>query len=161
MAFKSQNEIRKYILKKRAQLSFHSVLIQSRSIGRKLIHHKHFKTWKNIAIYLAINNEVNLELFTIISWLHRKKIYSSRVHPKQRLSFHHYDPNTLLILNRYKIPEPPDTTPCIQATELDLMIVPVIAFDATLHRIGMERGTMIASYNLKKQIPITNPISSV
>jgi len=49
-------------------------------------------------------------------------------------------PDTVLTENRWGIPEPLAPTHPIPATDVDLVLVPLLAFDMTGHRVGYGKG---------------------
>ena len=59
----------------------------------------------------------------------------------RRLAFYRYHIDTPLVGNRYGIPEPdPIRTPAISTFSLDLVLVPLVGFDADGNRLGMGGG---------------------
>jgi 5-formyltetrahydrofolate cyclo-ligase len=60
---------------------------------------------------------------------------------ERRLWFSAYTPGDALVCNRYGIPEPARVHGRrIKTTALDLVLMPLVAFDATGHRLGMGGG---------------------
>ncbi|GAK85225.1 5-formyltetrahydrofolate cyclo-ligase [Vibrio ponticus] len=65
------------------------------------------------------------------------------IHPfsKGHLLFLHYQANTEMVLNQYRILEPKLKQHLIQPlAKLDLICTPLVAFDSTGHRLGMGGG---------------------
>lgn len=97
---------------------------------------------KKIAVYMARDGE--LDLTPLISLLQRagKLIYLPVLHPYQRkLWFARYSSSKQLHLNRFSIPEPNiNQHDKRTARFLDVVLVPLVAFDANCHRLGMGGG---------------------
>ena len=69
------------------------------------------------------------------------------------MDFVRYQPGELLRLNRFNISEPASAAHIALVEQLDLMLVPLIAFDRTGHRLGMGKGyydTALASYRTQR-----------
>jgi 5-formyltetrahydrofolate cyclo-ligase len=96
-----------------------------------------------IAFYWAVNGELGLMPAMELAWSLHKHCYLPVLDTitGNRLWFVPYRPDTPLSLNRYKIPEP--VTPRRQwrrARALDLILVPLVAFDNEGNRVGMGGG---------------------
>ena len=61
--------------------------------------------------------------------------------PDRQLGFYRYTPHTRLVDNRFGIPEPDTRTAAfVPSRSLDLVFLPLVAFDARGHRLGMGGG---------------------
>ncbi|MDJ0958385.1 MAG: 5-formyltetrahydrofolate cyclo-ligase, partial [Arenicellales bacterium] len=69
---------------------------------------------------------------------------------QRRLWFGLYEPDTRLIPDRFGIPEPVNTKR-IRAESLDLVLVPLVAFDYSGGRIGMGGGYYDATLSFVKR----------
>ena len=94
----------------------------------------------NVAGYWAVGGELALHAVQVS--LPAGLTYCLPVlHEDGRLRFAPWRPGEALVANRFGIPEP-EVAPgrCLDAADLALAIVPVVAFDAACHRIGMGGG---------------------
>ncbi|MFT3741629.1 MAG: 5-formyltetrahydrofolate cyclo-ligase [Gammaproteobacteria bacterium] len=99
-----------------------------------------FKQSQHIAFYWAVRGEINLHPLIQQAAQRHKKCYLPVCHPSQNiLSFAPYQPGDALCLNPYKIPEP-CSKPFRQPAELDLIFMPLLAFDARGNRLGSGQG---------------------
>lgn len=103
-----------------------------------------FKRSKHIAFYLANDGEIDLTLLIEHAWQQNKQCYLPVLaEPNtKRLWFIPYTPETTLRPNRFGIPEPvhPRSTRLRKTLSLDLILMPLVAFDPQGHRIGMGGG---------------------
>lgn len=109
---------------------------------RKLAQLDEFAGAQRIATYLAVNGEIDTGPLIQNAWQERKRVYLPVLQANATLLFAAYTPDSVMRNNRYRIPEPetyPDL-PALPASEMDLMIVPLVAFDLRCQRIGMGAG---------------------
>jgi len=99
----------------------------------------------NVASYLVNDGEVNLSSFMTEA----SKTYSHLhfalpvLHPvcKGHLLFLNYAANTPLVKNKYNIEEPELACPnIIPSSQLDIILMPLVGFDAAGNRLGMGGG---------------------
>ena len=103
------------------------------------------KTWRNsqhIALYLANDSEIDPYLLIEYAHFMGKKVYLPILAPlKNSLYFAPYEAGDRLKLNRFKILEPVcRPSKWKTARQLDLLLLPLVAFDAHGNRIGMGGG---------------------
>lgn len=97
---------------------------------------------KRIALYFSVNGEIDLGLLWNNAPLQGKFCYFPVLNEDNLiLSFLPATPATPFKKNRYGIPEP-DVSPdlAIPTEQLDLILMPVVAFDARCTRVGMGAG---------------------
>ncbi|CAJ0990940.1 5-formyltetrahydrofolate cyclo-ligase [Pantoea sp. Nvir] len=97
----------------------------------------------HIALFIPVDGEINTLLLSAKFWKQKKQIYLPVLHPfaAGHLLFLSYTPQTPLVLNKLNIPEPPlDVRQIITLDRLDVMIVPLVAFDNRGQRLGMGGG---------------------
>ena len=103
-----------------------------------------FKQSKHIAFYLTNDGEIDLSLLIKHAWQQGKHCYLPVLaEPNtKRLWFIPYTPNTKLINNRFGIPEPIHTNRMRlrKTLSLDLILMPLVAFDPQGNRVGMGGG---------------------
>lgn len=102
-----------------------------------------FRVARRVALYLPNDGEIDPTPLMARVWSMNKTCYLpilSRL-KHDRLWFAPYEPDTALAPNRFGIPEPvvsPRTW--LRAPELDLILMPLVAFDAAGNRLGMGGG---------------------
>lgn len=114
---------------------------------------RHFATarltlcFDRFAVYLA--NDGELDAAPIVERLLAagKLVALPVIGASRRLAFHRYRPDATLALNRYGIPEPDSmTTSRIAPATLDVVLLPLVAFDTAGHRLGMGGGYYDATF---------------
>jgi len=102
-----------------------------------------FGAARRIAGYWACHGELDPLPLLERAWNAGKAVYLPVLAdaPPQSLRFAPYSPGTPLRRNRFHIPEP-DVAPAdwLKPTELDLVLMPLVAFDPTGTRLGMGGG---------------------
>ena len=100
-----------------------------------------FKFNKKIAAYLSIQSEISLNAWIASS--HRQLVYLPMLYEsiQPRLRFARVDKSTRWTQNRFNITEP-DTHwgHTLHARELDIVLLPLVAFDRQGNRMGMGGG---------------------
>ncbi|MCF6764335.1 5-formyltetrahydrofolate cyclo-ligase [Thiotrichales bacterium 19S3-7] len=110
---------------------------------------------KSIAIYFP--NDGEADLCNLVEYASFKAInlYLPVVHPliKRGLWFACYNQSEMLYSNRYNIYEPYFNVNAIKAPwEMDLVFMPLVAFDLNGNRIGMGAGFYDYSFQFKPMI---------
>ncbi|MBT0721248.1 5-formyltetrahydrofolate cyclo-ligase [Tatumella sp. TA1] len=98
---------------------------------------------RNIALFLPIDGEINTRPLIARLWHLGKRVYLPRIDPLSptRLLFQRYTPDTQLVKHHLGMLEPQeDLSECCQFEELDVVGVPLVAFDSHGHRLGFGGG---------------------
>lgn len=98
---------------------------------------------KKIALFLSFDGELSTRPLIAKLWQHKQQVYLPVLHPFSagQLLFIRYEPTTVLTPNRLSIPEPPlDIRHLATLDELDVVMVPLVAFDRQGQRLGMGGG---------------------
>jgi 5-formyltetrahydrofolate cyclo-ligase len=111
--------------------------------ARRLIGHAVFRNARRIATYLPADGEIDTAPLIERAWAMGKQVYLPVLLPQgeNRLWFARYTPDTPLLPNRFGIPEPDRAAHTrIAPLALDLVLTPLVGFDAHGHRLGMGGG---------------------
>jgi 5-formyltetrahydrofolate cyclo-ligase len=141
--YASRQSIRKNIRAKRNALSDTFRRSNDRLLFNKLTTHSKISSAKNIALYLSNDGELDLQLFVHWCWQNKKNVYLPVVHPfsKGQLLFLNYQPDTLMKISNLGIREPKLDVRIIKlASEMDIILTPLVAFDTAGNRLGMGGG---------------------
>lgn len=137
-------DLRKIMLQKRRAMPAEQVQRCSERIADQFFASFKLQPGQTVHVFLPIikNNEVNT--WPIIERLRQE-------HPEVRvavpvtdvaqniLSHHHLTDEAILIENRWGIPEPQNAH-IIHAHEVDVVLIPLLAFDLAGHRVGYGKG---------------------
>ncbi|WP_025902724.1 5-formyltetrahydrofolate cyclo-ligase [Tatumella sp. UCD-D_suzukii] len=98
---------------------------------------------RNVALFLSFDGELDTRPLISRLWQRGQQVYLPVLHPFStgQLLFIRYLPDTPLNPNRYGIPEPSlNLTELAPLDTLDIILVPLVAFDARGQRLGMGGG---------------------
>ncbi len=139
----TKKSIRQKIRAQRRQLT----AIQRQSAGlevlRQLRRLPGFLTCKKIGAYIANDGELPLDYVVDFFWERKKNSYLPALFGKNTrlMHFGHFSKNSQFTLNRYGIPEPSShIRRQLKPQQLDLVLLPLVAFDANGNRLGMGGG---------------------
>ncbi len=123
---------------------------------RRLKHQPLFLRSRHIAFYLPNDGEIDPRPLLAAALACGKHCYLPVLKPgsENRLWFVRYDLDTPLYKNRFGIPEPrADYRRAIDATQLDLVLMPLVGFDAAGGRMGMGGGFYDRTFAYKNKSP--------
>lgn len=152
--------LRREMRHRRRALSVQQQQSAARDLFRLLSRQPLFLRSRHIALYLANDGEISPQLLLDRALRMGKRCYLPVLAPgtENRLWFVRYDHATRLVPNRYGIPEPqpaPKTT--LPAARLDLVLMPLVAFDAHGGRLGMGGGYYDRSFAFKRRLKNHSP----
>jgi len=112
----------------------------ARKVYDQLCNHPIIKDSNTIAGYLSSDHEISM-----LSWFHRAWHLSQECYLPivlhQKLAFGHFTQQTTLHCNQWKILEPAfNALKAIDITQLDVAILPVVAFNLNGYRLGRGAG---------------------
>lgn len=149
-----KEEIRKQIKKLRSELTPNDIIHKSDIITRRIIHEDIYTKCNNILLYMPINNEVDTTMLFCKALEDGKNIYYPKVYGKN-MEFIHVKSFNEFIEGSYGIKEPVSD----EAANIDdgLIIMPGVAFDKHLNRIGYGGGyydRYISAHNKLRKLAI-------
>ena len=127
----------------------------------ELIHNSDiFSDAQRIAFYQPIDGEVDPSLLLKHALREGKSCFLPRISDEnpEFVSFAPYDENTKLKNSDWGIAEPPAPETIPSPTDLDLVFVPLVAFDRYCSRLGMGKGFYDRTFNFKIFNPQSRPL---
>jgi 5-formyltetrahydrofolate cyclo-ligase len=138
-----RNALRRRIRQQRASLSPQQLARASLDASRHMKQLPHYRRSKRIAAYLASNGELDPIPLMLHALANGKVCFLPRLHPflRGRMWFIAWQPGEPLQANRFGIPEPLARKGTrIPNWMLQHVLVPLVAFDDQLNRLGMGQG---------------------
>jgi 5-formyltetrahydrofolate cyclo-ligase len=124
------------MLEKRNRLHAREIEKKSKLVQEFVINSKEFHPAKVIGAYFAFGSEVKTDLIIERSRMLSKRIVLPRVE-EDNITFYELSSPKCLIRGRFGIMEP---LPNKRVSEIDLLVVPGIAFDKKGYRLGYGKG---------------------
>ncbi|CCG86068.1 5-formyltetrahydrofolate cyclo-ligase [Erwinia piriflorinigrans] len=140
---RDRQDIRHHIRQLRRQISDEQQQLAAVQAAERALNFAPLQQAKNIALFLSVDGELNTRPLIARLWQRKQNVYLPVLHPFSpgNLLFMRYDQQTALTINRLRIPEPPlDIRHILPLSELDVMMVPLVAFDKAGQRLGMGGG---------------------
>ncbi|VAX11679.1 5-formyltetrahydrofolate cyclo-ligase [hydrothermal vent metagenome] len=137
------NKLRREIRAHRRSISPQEQSSHSRMLATRLVRSPLLLRSRRIALYLSVDGEVdpNPIIERVLSMGKQCYLPVLRKHPQRSLWFCHYRPGDKLLPNRFGIYEPSiRSRPPIPPWGLDLILLPLVAFDPQCNRLGMGGG---------------------
>ncbi len=125
---------------KRHTLSAIAQYHASHSLFKRLRKLPLFAQSKRIAFYLANDGEISPEPALVYARGNGQTVLLPCLTSCKSLQFRHYEGPAHLSKNRYGIPEPNVSSPLITLNDIDIILMPLVAFDRTGNRLGMGGG---------------------
>ncbi|WP_140921507.1 5-formyltetrahydrofolate cyclo-ligase [Limnobaculum xujianqingii] len=110
---------------------------------QKLCNHPKIKTSQHISLFLSFDGEIDTRPLILALWQQKKSLYLPVLHPFSpgHLLFLHYTPETPMVSHPFGIQEPRlNVQSVLPVSQLDVIITPLVAFDAQGNRLGMGGG---------------------
>lgn len=108
----------------------------------QIIHHPRFLSCRRIACYLSNDGEVDPFYIIEQAWAQGKQVYLPVLSPlKDSLQFAPFKSGSMMCTNKFGIQEPACLPKhWLKAQQIDLMLLPLVAFDDSGNRLGMGGG---------------------
>ncbi len=136
----------------RSQVSIQYKSTSSNQVCTRIRALEEYRQAKTLALYFAINGEIDLSAIWNSAPLQGKFCYFPALKQGLTLSFLPATPKTPFIKNKYGIPEPDVSHDlAIPVEEIDLILMPLVAFDTRCTRLGMGLGYYDRALENKKR----------
>lgn len=159
----SKSEIRQKLIKRRNNLTAQFISDASNLIIEKIFELSYYQNSRKIAAYFAINSEVSTDHLFLDAWQNNKTTYLPLIkNPQSRhMSFYEFDSFADLKKNQWSILEPPEKAQHLILPEhLDVVFLPLVAFDLKGNRLGMGKGFYDTCFSFRKTLaqPNSSPL---
>jgi 5-formyltetrahydrofolate cyclo-ligase len=120
--------------------------IAAKNVANHIIATTIYQRSQHIAVYCAVGGEINLQPLIANAWAQGKRCYLPVVQGES-MTFVDYFSDTGMGNNVFGIPEPVSGCAAVMATDLDLVLTPLVAFDNKGNRLGMGGGYYDRTFN--------------
>lgn len=135
--------LRQQMRRLRRSLSESQQFEASQQLAERSILYSAIQHSQRIALFLSMDGEINTRPLIARLWHLGKSVYLPRVDPSNPTSliFQQFTPQTNLIKHRLGMFEPEENSDeSCPFSELDVIVVPLVAFDRAGQRLGMGGG---------------------
>ncbi|WP_066961081.1 5-formyltetrahydrofolate cyclo-ligase [Microbulbifer sp. Q7] len=154
----SKQQLRRQIRAARRALSAHRQRLASRKLCARLALCPEVKRARHIGLYWPMDGEIDPR--PLLERFPHKRFYLPALPRAARTAmlFLHWPGTTPRYRNRYGIPEPVlGRSSAIRADRLDLVLLPLVAFDPSGARLGMGAGYYDRTFAFKQLRPGSGP----
>ena len=134
-----KSELRKQVLQEMKAISQEQKQFIDQTLTEQLLHHPFYQEAKIIATYLSFPHEFQTQELIEQALKDGKKVLIPKTYPKGRMDFVGYDPQQL-VKTAFGLLEPQGVLEVIDASQIDLIHVPGLAFTTKGYRIGYGGG---------------------
>lgn len=155
-----KSQLRRQMRAARRALTINQQRTASRQLCNRLALCAEVQSARHIGVYWPMDGEVDLR--PLLQRFSSKQFYLPVLpnRPRQQLMFHRWYGEPLSFRNRYGIPEPlpggPRSATCAPHF-LDLVLLPLVAFDPSGARLGMGAGLYDRTFAFKHSLPGSGP----
>lgn len=134
-----KSELRKQVLQEMKALSQEQKQAIDQALTERLLQHPFYQEAKIIATYLSFPHEFQTQELIEQALKDGKKVLIPKTYPKGRMDFVVYDPQQL-VKTSFGLLEPQGDLEVVDASQIDLIHVPGLAFTTEGYRIGYGGG---------------------
>ena len=134
-----KSELRKQVLQEMKAIPQKQKNTMDRALTDRLLHHPFYQEAKVIATYLSFPHEFQTQGLIDQALRDGKKVMIPKTYPKGRMEVVVYDPQQL-VKTSFGLLEPQGDLEVVDASQIDLIHVPGLAFTTEGYRIGYGGG---------------------
>lgn len=135
-----RTQLRQTMRARRRQLDPPQRMAAARGVRRVLDTVPALQAARRIGGYWACQGEVPLNFVLATVQQRGQRYWLPRVKPQHRLEFAQWSSGDTVLANRYGIPEPGPEAGIMPIADLDVLLLPLLAFDASGNRLGTGGG---------------------
>ena len=154
----SHDELRQRNRKLRAALDDKQLEQAANALSKQIFALPEYRQAQRIAAYFAVNGEIGLNPLIDQALAAGKEIFLPNL-DRQALRFSPYFHGQKMRINKFRLPEPDvDESEMLLPDQLDLVLAPLVVFDAERNRIGMGGGFYDRSFAFRKSPECVKPV---
>ena len=132
--------LREQLRQRRRALSPQHQSAAATSVATHIARIPRWTTASRVALYLASDGEIDTAPLSADCRAAGKQLFLPVIGEKNLMAFAEWPQGSELTANRYGIPEPPPAAQRCAAAALDIIVLPLVAWDETGGRLGMGGG---------------------
>jgi 5-formyltetrahydrofolate cyclo-ligase len=136
----SKARLRSVLRRRRHAIVVSAQHIAARALTRSVMQLPGWHNATRIAVYVAADGEIDPLPLAEVAREAGKQVFLPIISPDQHLHFALWEAETNLAPNRYNIPEPPSSATVCPTPDLDIIFLPLVAWDLRGGRLGMGGG---------------------
>ena len=154
----NHDEMRQANRKRRAELGPQQLQAAAQALAQKIIELDVYTRAHKLAVYFAVNGEIGLDVVIDHALATGKQVFLPNL-DQESLRFSPYFREQKMRINKFRLPEPDvGEDEMLQPDQLDLVLAPLVVFDANRNRIGMGGGFYDRSFSMRKAVEVTRPV---
>jgi len=154
----SHDELRQRNRKRRAALDDDALALAAGALAQRLLALAEYRQAQRIAAYFAVNGEIGLKPVIDHALSQGKQVFLPNL-DQQALRFAPYFHAQKMRFNKFRLPEPDvDDSELLAPGDLELVLAPLVVFDAECNRIGMGGGFYDRSFAFRKDPANSRPL---
>ena len=154
----NHDEMRQANRKRRAELDPQQLQAAAQALAQKIIGLDVYTRSHKLAVYFAVNGEIGLDVVIDHALATGKQVFLPNL-DQESLRFSPYFRGQKMRINKFRLPEPDvGDDEMLQPDQLDLVLAPLVVFDASCNRIGMGGGFYDRSFAMRKAVEVTEPV---
>ena len=134
-----KSELRKQVLQEMRSIPQKQKIAMDQALTERFLNHPFYQEAKVIATYLSFPHEFQTQGLIEQALRDGKKVLIPKTYPKGRMEFVVYDPQQL-VKTSFGLLEPQGNLEVVDASQIDLIHVPGLAFTTDGYRIGYGGG---------------------
>lgn len=148
----ARQQLRQRLREQRAGLSAAERIAAAQGLLQQLQQLPELTVDERIGGYFAVNGELSLHLVVAHCWRQDKQFHLPVAAAARQLRFARYRSTSTVAPNRFGIPEPQvGANELVSPAALELVLVPLLGFDRSGHRLGYGGGFYDSSFAFLQQ----------
>ena len=153
-----RDELRAALLAERARLDAADVARASAAVARRVADLPELAHAVRIAAYRAVRGEIDCDPIVQWAWQSGRRVYLPVTQPPRTMTFARWRHDDSFVTSRFGIDEPVPTARRVAVERLDVVLVPLVAFDDNGTRLGHGAGYYDAAFAFRRGLRRARPL---